>query len=287
MPIFGGGHRGFGGGRGRAGCGTVIGIIIILFGVIRYYGSSEENPTTGEMQRVALSVEQERALGLQAAPEMAQQMGGVVDPSNPDAQTVKRIGAQLVASSIASKSPYQYDFHLLRDDEMINAFALPGGQIFITRGLYNKLDDEAELAGVLGHEIGHVVERHSAQQMAKSQLGQSLVMGAGAAASDQGHGYTAMMIGQVVQQTVQLRYGREHERESDSLGLRILTEAGFDPRAMIEVMQVLAESSRGARRQPEWLSSHPYPENRIELIKRWLAEHPNEAEKLTRGRKLR
>jgi predicted Zn-dependent protease len=122
--------------------------------------------------------------------------------------------------------------------------------------------------------------------MAKSQLGQSLVMGAGAAASDQGHGQTAMVIGQVVQQTTQMKYGREHEREADEFGLRILTEAGFDPRALIDVMNVLAESS-GGNRQPEWLSSHPYPENRIELIKRWLAEHPNEVQNLTRGRKLR
>jgi beta-barrel assembly-enhancing protease len=284
MSIFGGPMMRRSG--GRLGCGTVIGIVIILFGVIRYYSSTEKNPVTGEPQRVALSVDQERALGLQAAPQMAQEMGGVVDPKEPDAQNVKRIGQHLVARSVASKSPYEYNFHLLRDDQTVNAFALPGGQIFITRGLYNKLSDEAELAGVLGHEIGHVVQRHSAQQMAKSQLGQSLVMGAGAVASDQGHGYSATVIGQLVNQTKQLSYGREHERESDEFGLRILTEAGFDPRALIDVMKVLAESS-GGRKQPEWMSSHPYPENRIELIQRWLAEHPQEAQNLTRGRKLR
>jgi predicted Zn-dependent protease len=268
------------------GAGTIVGILIVIFGIVRYFGSTQTNPTTGEKQRVALTVDQERALGLQAAPEMAQQMGGVVDPSEPDAQTVKRVGAYLVAHSVAAKSPYEYNFHLLRDPNTINAFALPGGQIFITRGLYEKLSDEGELGGVLGHEIGHVVQRHSAQQMAKSQFGQTLVMGAGAAASDQGRGQSAMVIGQLVQQTMQLKYGRGDEKEADEFGLRILTESGFDPRAMIEVMQVLAESSKG-NRQPEWLSSHPYPENRIELIKRWLAEHPNDVEKLTRGRKLR
>src|SRR5215207_2075331 len=208
MSIFGGRQfGGFGGNRGRMGCGTVIGIGIILFGVIRYYGSTQTNPTTGEKQRVALSAEQESALGLQAAPEMAAQMGGVVDPRDPDAQTVKRIGQYLVARSVAKNSPYQYDFHLLRDPKTVNAFALPGGQIFITRGLYDRLSDEGELGGVLGHEIGHVVQRHSAQQMAKSQLGQSLVMGAGAAASDRGQGQSAMVIGQLVQQTMQLKYG--------------------------------------------------------------------------------
>jgi predicted Zn-dependent protease len=258
----------------------------VIFGLVRYFGSTEKNPTTGEPQRVALSVDQERALGLQAAPEMAQQMGGVVDPSDPDAQTVKRVGAYLVAHSVAANSPYEYNFHLLRDPQTVNAFALPGGQIFITRGLYEKLSDEAELGGVLGHEIGHVVERHSAQQMAKSQLGQSLVMGAGAAASDRGHGQSAMIVGQLVQQTMQLKYGRGAEKQADEFGLRVLTEAGFDPRAMIDVMNVLAESSKG-NRQMEWLSSHPFPENRIELIKQWLADHPNDVGKLTRGRKLR
>ena len=290
MSIFGGqgyGGRGFGGNRGRLGCGTLLGVAIILFGVIRYYGSTEKNPTTGEPQRVALSVDQERALGLQAAPQMARQMGGVVDPGDPETQTVKRIGQYLVAHSVASKSPYQYDFHLLRDPETVNAFALPGGQIFITRGLLHKLSDEAELAGVLGHEIGHVVQRHSAQQMAKSQLGQSIVSGVGAAASDQGQGMSAVVIGQVIEQTVQKSYGRDHERESDEFGLRILTEAGFDPRAMIDVMRVLAESSKGGGRPPEFLITHPYPENRIKLIEQWLSEHPNELSKLTRGRKLR
>ncbi|CAN5627650.1 M48 family metallopeptidase [soil metagenome] len=290
MSIFGGSSsygRGFGGNRGRLGCGTVIGIAIILFGLVRYFGSTQTNPTTGEKQRVALTAEQESALGLQAAPQMAEQMGGAVDPREPDAQTVKRVGQYLVTHSVATKSPYQYDFHLLRDPQTVNAFALPGGQIFITRGLMNKLTDEGELAGVLGHEIGHVVQRHSAQQMAKSQLGQSLVTGVGAAASDQGRGQSALIIGQVIEQTTQLKFGRDDEREADQFGLRIMTESGFDPRAMIDVMNVLAESSKGSSRPPEFLVTHPYPENRIALIEAWLKDHPGAVENLTRGRKLR
>jgi predicted Zn-dependent protease len=153
--------------------------------------------------------------------------------------------------------------------------------------LLRKLSDEAELAGVLGHEIGHVVNRHSAQQMAKSQLGQSIVSGVGAAASDQGHGMSAMVIGQLIEQTVRKRYGREDEKESDEFGLRIMIEAGLDPRAMIDVMRVLAEASQGSGRPPEFLITHPYPENRVKLIEQWLREHPDELSKLTRGRKLR
>src|SRR5215204_3612422 len=121
-------------------------------------------------------------------------MGGEIDPSQPDSQTVERVGQYLVQRSVASKSPYKYDFHLLADPKTVNAFALPGGQIFITRALYDKLEDEAMLAGVLGHEIGHVIGRHSAEQMAKGQLGQLLTTAVGVGASGgNDRGRTAQM----------------------------------------------------------------------------------------------
>ena len=138
---------------------------------------------------------------------------------------------------------------------------------------------------MLGHEIGHVVQRHSSQQMAKSQLGQSLVTGVGAAASDRGHGYSAMVIGQVVQQTTQLSYGRERRARGGRAGPAHHHRIRLRPAAMIDVMKVLAEASKGSR-TPEWLASHPYPENRIALIQQWLSENPNDLQKLTRGRKL-
>jgi predicted Zn-dependent protease len=292
MTIFGGGGSGnpFGGGRRRIGGGgmrLIIGAIIILVGIISYFSKTSVNPATGEKQRIGLSAEQETVLGLQAAPQMAQQMGGEIDPQHPASQIVERLGQQLVAGSVASKSPYKYDFHLLADPNTINAFALPGGQVFITRGLFEKLEDEAMLAGVLGHEIAHVVHRHSAEQMAKGQLGQLIVTGVGVAASEsQNAGQMAAMAAQLVNNTIQLRYSREHETESDSLGLRIMTETGFDPRAMIDVMKVLQQAS-GGRKQPEFLATHPDPGNRIEAIERWLKENPDQARNMTRGRSLK
>lgn len=125
--------------------------MLVLFGLFRFLTSSQENPVTGEKQHVAMSVPQEIALGLHSAPMMASQMGGEVDPKSSAAQEVRRIGEQLVAHSIAHKSPYKFQFHLLRDPETVNAFALPGGQVFITVGLLNRLQNEAQLAGVLGH----------------------------------------------------------------------------------------------------------------------------------------
>src|SRR5438067_2414303 len=132
MSIFGGsnyGFGGFGGGGGyrRSGCATLIGIGIILIGVIRYFSSSSVNPVTGEKQHVNnITPQQETALGLQAAPEMAARMGGEIEANNPDAQNVQRVGAYVVDHSVARQSPYQYQFHLLRDPNTINAFALPG-----------------------------------------------------------------------------------------------------------------------------------------------------------------
>ena len=274
--------------RPRRGIGmrTIIGIVIVLIGIITYYSRTTVNPVTGEKQHIGnITEDQETRLGLAAAPEMAAQMGGEEDPSSAKSQTVERIGQFLVANSVAKKSPYKYDFHLLRDPNTVNAFALPGGQVFITRALYDKLDDEASLGGVLGHEIGHVVNRHAAEHMAKGQLGQMIVTGVGVAASDRDHGYSGAMLASLVNNMVQLKYGREDESESDAFGLRVMTEAGFDPRAMIDVMKVLEASSKGGR-PPEFMVTHPYPEHRIEAIARWLNEHPDEAKGMTRGRKL-
>src|SRR3954470_13998881 len=149
MSIFGG----YGGGGGRGfNPRWIIAAVIAIIGLVSYVGSRQRNPVTGEMQHVAMSVEQERALGLQAAPQMAQQMGGAVDPKrDPDAQLVADVGNKLVRASEAGRSPYSDNFHffLLDDRKTVNAFALPGGQIFITRALFDQLENEAQLAGVL------------------------------------------------------------------------------------------------------------------------------------------
>ena len=130
----------------------MIAVAIAAFAAWQYYSHVEVNPVTGEKQRIALSAEQEVALGLEAAPEMARQMGGEVDPTHPAAALVREVGARVVAGSVAARSPYPFEFHLLADGETVNAFALPGGQVFMTAGLLTRLKDEAEVAGVLGHE---------------------------------------------------------------------------------------------------------------------------------------
>ncbi len=271
------GGYGYGGGGGGGGINyrLIIGLIIAVVSVIAYFNNTSVNPVTGEKQHVSMSPEEETQLGLQAAPQMAYQMGGEVNANDAEAEEVRYVGKRVWQSSDAARSPYQYQYHLLADPKTINAFALPGGQVFITRGLYEKLQDEAELAGVLGHETGHVVERHSAQQVEKGQLGQRLVMAVAVGASNRRNGFATAMLADVVNNVTQLKFSREDESQADSRGLRFMAQAGFDPRAMLDVMKILMEASQGGR-QPEFLSTHPYPEDRIREISAELAhDYPN------------
>lgn len=263
----------------------IFALIIAFMGWVMYMSQVEENPVTGKKQHVAISPDQEIRLGLESAPQMSRQMGGEVSSGDPRYLEVQRIGSDLVEHTLAKKSPWKYQFHLLADDETVNAFALPGGQIFITLGLYDKLQNEAQLAGVLGHEMGHVIERHTAEQMAKTQLGQSLVIAAGTAASGDNNSQTPYMIAGFVNQMIQLRYGRKDESEADEWGLKLMSEAGFDPKEMIGVMEVLKAASSGGHTL-EIFQTHPNPDLRMEQIKAYLAKNPPK-EGLSKGKSLK
>jgi beta-barrel assembly-enhancing protease len=240
---------------------------IVLFSVISYYSMGQKNPIDGRNQRVALEPEEEIALGLQAVPEMMKQYGGM-DPDPRKQQHIDQIGVQLVqaANRIASQkggdNPYEFEFYLLADDRTVNAFALPGGQVFITDALYNRLETEGQLAGVLGHEVGHVLMRHGAQRLAKQKLTQGLVGAAGVAG---GNAESAQMAAAIANM-VNMKYGREDELESDQWGVQLMAEAGYDPNALLGVMDILAEAS-GGDGPPEMLSTHPKPSNRKQYIK--------------------
>jgi len=270
--------------RGR----LVVALGIAVVALLGYYGVRQYNPIIGENQHIALSPDQEVAIGLQSAPQMAEQFGGL-EPDESIQSDVSGVGERVVKQSIAGQTQYEFSFHVLADPQTVNAFALPGGPIFITRGLLERLENEAQLAGVLGHEIGHVVGRHSAEHIAKSQLAQGLITAVGVGTSDdQGRGQRAAQIAAVVAEMVQLKYGRRDEMQADTLGVRLMSEAGYDPRALLEVMRILAESS-GPDRQPEFLSSHPDPGNRHALIQHAIeARFPGGVPRdLTLGRSIK
>ncbi len=255
--------------------GLLIAALFAGYALIKYYSNSQINDITGEKQHVGtITKEQEMALGIQSAPAMAQEYGGLYPDERAQAY-VKQVGQKIVQNSTVQKSGYQYDFHLLADPRVVNAFALPGGQVFITQALFAKLKNEDQLAGVLGHEIGHVIARHGAERMASQELTQGLTGAAVIAAGD----YTSAQGVQMIANMVGMKYGRDQELESDDLGVRFMFESGFDPRSMIEVMRILEEASGGGQRQPEFNSTHPSPENRVQKI--------NEAiQKYGQGRQL-
>ena len=235
----------------------LIGLAIVAFAFVRCCSNQEENPYTGRTQNIDMSPQQEIAIGLQTAPEMAQQHGGLYPDQRMQA-LVDAVGNKLVQNSIARETPYKYEFHLLADDQTINAFALPGGQIFITYALFSQLN-EPQLAGVLGHEIGHVIGRHSAERIAESGFWQTLATGA-SVGGDMGD-----MVAGIGQNTL-LKNGRGDELESDDLGVLFMIQSGYDPYEMIKVMEIL-KAAAGPNRVPEFQSTHPDPENRIEKIK--------------------
>ena len=252
-----------------------IGVLFALFGFISYCSNVVENPVTGEKQRVQLSPQQEVVIGQQARSKMGAQHGGLY-PNQALQAYIDQVGGQVVKQSEASKLPYPYEFHLLSDPQTINAFALPGGQVFITVGLLRRLNSEAQLAGVLGHEVGHVVARHGAEHLAKQQLGAALVNAVGIAASDNpDSARQAAVVAQAVNQLVGLRYGREDELESDQLGFRFMTQSGYNPQGIVELMQILGSARKGGA-SPEFFSTHPNPENRVERLKNLIAQkYPN------------
>ena len=250
--------------RGNFKVRLFIGLAIVAFAYLRKCSQQEENPYTGRTQTITLSPEQEIAIGLQSAPQMAQQHGGLY-PNNQYQAFVDNVGNKLVNSSIANETPYKYEFHLLADSKTINAFALPGGQIFITYALFQKLENEDQLAGVLGHEIGHVLGKHSNERISEANFWKTITMGASVGADIGGF---AQSIGQ---QTL-LSNGRDDELESDDLGVRFMIRAGYNPEEMIGVMEIL-KAAAGPNRVPEFQSTHPDPENRIEKIRESIEKY--------------
>lgn len=257
----------------RRGGSLVVAIIMAVIGAITYFSSRSTNEVTGEVQHVSIAPDQEVALGLQAFPEMAQEFGGEIDQPVIN-NYVEQVGQRIVAGSDAAKGPYKYDFHVLADPQTVNAFALPGGQVSITVGLLRRLHNEAELAGVLGHEIGHVVARHGAEQLSKQQFAQTLVGAATIASYDPNRPSSTAQnaaIAAAIGQLVTMRFGRQDELEADALGVRLMKEANYDTRGMHDLLVILESLDQGGR-PPEFFSTHPNPENRLARVDELISQ---------------
>lgn len=220
------------------------------------------NPVTGQRELALISEQQEIEMGREASQQVEQEIGLVEDA---DLQGyVSGIGLELARDSERPDLPWHF---AVVDDASPNAFALPGGFIYVTRGLMDLMGSEAQLAAVLGHEIGHVTARHSVSQLSRAQLAQ-LGLGVGMILVPELQQY-----GQVAGaglQLIFLKYGRDDERQADELGFGYALQAGYDVREMARVFQSLDRAAElaGASALPTWLSSHPNPPERIETVER-------------------
>jgi predicted Zn-dependent protease len=213
------------------------------------------NPATGERQLSFIGEAQEIEMGREADQQVQASLGLVDDQELQG--YVARIGKELAASSERPELPWSFE---VVDDPVVNAFALPGGFIYVTRGILAHFQTEAELAGVLGHEIGHVTARHSVNQMSRQQL-QQIGLGVGSILSEDVARYGDLVAAGLG--LLNLKYSRGDETQADELGVRYMTRTRYDAGALVGVFQMLAAVSGGeGGRVPEWQLTHPYPENR-------------------------
>ena len=229
------------------------------------------NPATGQRELMLVSEAQEIAIGKENDPQIVAQMGLV--PDSGLQRYVSGLGLALARTSERPNLPWT--FRVL-DDPIVNAFALPGGYIYVTRGILEHMSSEAELVAVLGHEVGHVTARHSAAQMSKAQLANvGLIAGVVIEPGFARYAQTASQgLGLLF-----LKFGRDDERQADELGLRYMRRSGHDPRQMPAVFTMLGRVSAAnpEGRVPAWLSSHPDPEDRRGRMERAVAAIPAES----------
>ena len=223
----------------------------------------------------SMSREQQHALGLQAAQQVYKQMP-VLPDSSPETQYVRHLGQKLVAV-IPSQYSWPFDFHVIPQKE-INAFALPGGPMFINIGTIQSATNEAQLAGVMAHEMSHVYMQHSAKQQGKAQTTGMLAEIAGAALGMSGVGGKAGgLVGELGQMGIQmgaegmmLKYSRTDESQADAVGAMILYKAGYNPQALADFFKML----ENGKAPPQFLSDHPNPANRELAIQNEIKNWP-------------
>lgn len=243
---------------------------LVWIAMLLAMGGCATNLATGERHLNFTSQDQEVAMGQQADQEISASLG--LYPNESLQRYVQNLGAKLAATSELPNLPWTFR---VVDDPGVNAFALPGGFIYVTRGILAHLSNEAELAGVLGHEIGHVTAQHSVHRMATQQLAQ-LGLGVSVALKPELQPYAEAAgagLGLLF-----LKYSRDDENQADALGVRYMTRAGSDPRQLIAVMAMLESvSDDGGGRVPEWLATHPSPGNRREHIAEIIQATPASA----------
>lgn len=245
-----------------------IGLLVFIGGMAQ---GCQTNEATGRSQYLAMSRDEEIKVGEENKAPLTQEFGGAI--TQPDLHNyVADIGRKLAAQTEGDNPTLPWEFTLL-NSKVINAFALPGGKVFISRGLAEEMTNEAQLAAVLGHEVGHVTAKHTSERMAQAlgtTIGGAIIGGLiGAAAGGKDGALIGAGGGATVGGVVALSFSRDQEIEADRLGMRYMEKLNYDPVGAIEVQEILGRAGGGGG-TPEFLSTHPASETRIrELNKRY------------------
>jgi metalloendopeptidase OMA1, mitochondrial len=246
----------------------VIAAIVIAF----QYFSSERvtNPITGETAHVSMSMDQEAALGLQSYRKILSESRTI--NSGPEFDMVVRVAERLAPVTGKAGADFEWSVSLI-DSPQANAFCLPGGKIAVYTGILPIVQDEEGLAAVMGHEMAHAIARHGSQRIFRQQAMQTAMMGVQGSISDMSIEQQRMLIGLLgagAQYGMILPFSREHESEADYMGTLYMARAGYDPRAAIALWQRMEDASSG--QPPEFASTHPSHETRIQQLQAWMPE---------------
>jgi predicted Zn-dependent protease len=244
---------------------------LFILAVVLAAAGCETNPETGKRQLAFISEQQEISLGRSAVPDVEKQVGGVYDDPELTAY-VNEVGLSL--AKLTKRPNLPWTFKVVNSDD-VNAFAMPGGFIYINKGLLKQMTNEAQLACVLGHEVGHVAAKHSVDQLQKT-VGAQLILeaiGIGTGSPD------AKAVAAVAAQMVMLKYSRDDEYEADKLGVGYAIKDGYNPEGMIQVFNVFLTLGSSSGGLGEIFSTHPDTQKRIDRINEILnKEYPGVAE---------
>jgi len=207
------------------------------------------------------SPEQDVEMGIEVAKQAESQLPILNDP--PATAYLNRVGKRLVAHTPNNKPNYVWRFKIV-NDRKINAFALPGGFVYINRGVFESADNEAELAGVIAHETAHVVLRHGTSQASKAYIAQAPLSIVGGVLGNSVGSVLAQLGIRFATDSILLKYSRDAEKQADIVGVQVLHDSGYHPIAMVQFFEKIQAESKG--RASEFFSDHPNPENRMNYV---------------------
>lgn len=243
-------------------------VLLLLLGLA---AACETVPITGRSQIMLVPESEEIQMGLQAYREVLRKSRVSRDPQLND--LVTRVGSRIAQAT--GRMNYRWEFRVIEDDRQINAFALPGGKVAVYTGILPVTRDDAGLATVLGHEVAHAIARHGGERLSQGLLveaGLATVQASMARSDPRTVRTVTGLLGAGAAVGVVLPFGRAQESEADHLGLIFMAKAGYDPHAAIAFWQRMEQAARGRGRPPEFLSTHPSYETRIQQIRQWLPE---------------